>query len=82
MAEDFRPDFPSPTPPPSPDPSPSRPDREPIRLIVVSSRQGVTSMIHTLHLKTVADANEWSPLQPEPMTGKWMSVVTKYIQVD
>jgi hypothetical protein len=54
-------------------------NREPVRLIVVSSRQGVTSMIHTLHLRGVATADEWSPLQPEPMTGKWMSVVTKYV---
>jgi hypothetical protein len=50
----------------------SRRERESVRLIVVGSRAGVITMIHTLHLKTVANADEWSELQPEPMTGKWM----------
>lgn len=56
-----------------------RSDREPVRLMIVSSRRGVVNMIHTLHLKGIASADEWSALQPEPMTGKWMSIVTKYI---
>ncbi|HEY9629703.1 MAG TPA: hypothetical protein V6C84_20555 [Coleofasciculaceae cyanobacterium] len=60
----------------------SRGERESVRLIVVGSRTGVITMIHTLHLKAVANADEWSDLQPEPMTGKWMSVVTKYIRLE
>lgn len=80
MTEDFRSDFPPLTPSSPSFPPPPPPDREPIRLIAISSRRGVISMIHTLHLKGVATADEWSELQPEPMTGKWMSVVTKYIQ--
>jgi hypothetical protein len=56
------------------------PTREPVRLIAVSSQQGVVNMIHLLHLRGAINADEWSPLQPEPMTGKWMSVATKYVQ--
>ncbi|MFM7427413.1 MAG: hypothetical protein ACKO7W_20840 [Elainella sp.] len=77
MTADFRSDDFAPSPPDIPPHRPST--REPIRLIVVSSRQGVIQMIQTLHLRGVASAHEWSPLQPEPMTGKWMSVTTKYI---
>jgi hypothetical protein len=60
----------------------SRGDRESVRLIVVGSRAGVITMIHLLHLKAIAKADEWSELQPEPMTGKWMSVVTKSIRLE
>jgi hypothetical protein len=60
----------------------SRGNRESVRLIVVGSRSGVMTMIHTLHTKSIANADEWSDLQPEPTTGKWMSVVTKYIWLE
>ena len=55
-------------------------ERESVRLIVVGSRASVITMIHTLHLKAIAKADDWSELQPEPMTGKWLSVVTKSIR--
>ncbi len=81
MTEDFRSDDAA-FHPPSASTAPNETfDREPVRLIVVSSRRGVTNMIHTLHLRGVVSADEWSALQPEPMTGKWMSVATKYIQM-
>ena len=80
MAEDFRSDDFASLPPDLPPDFCNAPTREPVRLIVVSSRRGVVNMIQTLHLRGVVDAHEWSPLQPEPMTGKWMSVVTKYLQ--
>lgn len=79
MTEDFQSDHPIATSPDNPLPLYNPADREPVRLIVVSTKRGVTSMIHTLHLRGVATADEWSPLQPEPMTGKWMSIVTKYV---
>ena len=60
----------------------SRGNRESVRLIVVGSRAGVIAMIHGLHLKAIANADDWSDLQPEPATGKWMSVVTKYIWLE
>lgn len=55
------------------------PNREPVRIIVIGSRQAVLAIIHA---KTFATADEWSSLQPEPMTGKLMSVVTKYVRVE
>ena len=58
------------------------PNREPVRIIVIGSRQAVLAIIHTLHAKTFASADEWSSLQPEPVTGKLMSVVTKYVRVE
>lgn len=76
MAEDFLSDS------SSPDSDVAEPDRESVRLIVVGSRRGVMATIHRLHLKTFANADEWSTLQPEPMTGKWMSVVTKVMQFE
>ena len=60
----------------------SRGERESVRLIVVGSRAGVITMIHTLHLKAIAQADDWSELQPEPMTGKWLSVVTRSIRLE
>jgi hypothetical protein len=80
MTEDFQFDNAASFPPTDSPSSDDLPNREAVRLIVVSSRRGVTNMIHTLHLRGVARANEWSALQPEPMTGQWMSIVTKYIQ--
>ena len=62
--------------------STARSNREPVRVIVVGSRQGVTNIIYMLHDKGFVLADEWSDLQPEPMTGKFMSVVTKYVRVD
>ncbi len=76
MTEDFRSDDFANLPPDAPLGCYSSPAREPVRLLVVSSREGVTNMIHTLHLRGVASAHEWSALQLEPMTGKWMSVVS------
>lgn len=61
---------------------PHFPNREPVRIIVIGSRQAILAIIHTLHAKTFTTADEWSPLQPEPMTGKLMSVVTKYVRVE
>ncbi|NJR66432.1 MAG: hypothetical protein HC772_15685 [Leptolyngbyaceae cyanobacterium CRU_2_3] len=85
MTEDFQSDRPDSTHLPPSEFQFSRSDREPIRLMLVGSRAGVIAMIHTLHLKAVAKADEWSEwsnLQPEPMTGKWMSIVTKYIRLE
>jgi len=82
MAEDFLSDRPDSNNLPPSEFQYSRGDRESVRLIVVGSRTGVITMIHTLHLRSVANADEWSDLQSEPMTGKWMSVVTKYIRLE
>lgn len=80
MAEEFLPNPEDSTDRPTSPPASSRPDREPVRLMVVGSRHGVTTIIHTLHSKDFASADEWSRFQPEPMTGQMMSVITKWVR--
>jgi hypothetical protein len=58
MAQDFRSDDFAELPPDIPPDFCNAPSREPVRLIVVSSRQGVTHMIQTLHLRGVVSAHE------------------------
>lgn len=60
----------------------SHPDREPVRLMLVGSRQGITCIIHTLHVKSFAPVGEWSDFQVEPTTGQWMCVLTKYVGLE
>ncbi|NJO40678.1 MAG: hypothetical protein HC769_06090 [Cyanobacteria bacterium CRU_2_1] len=57
----------------------SKPKREPVRVMVIGSRHGVNVIIQTLHSKDFANADDWSELQIEPVTGQMMSVVTKYV---
>lgn len=60
----------------SPQPSPNR---EPLRVLVIGSRQGVTSTIQTLYRLGFAPVNEWSPLLPAPSSGEVMSILTRYL---
>lgn len=62
------------------DPVPS--NREPLRVLVIGSRRGVTSTIHTLHRLGFAEAGEWSPLMPAPTSGEVMSILTRYLLSD
>jgi hypothetical protein len=61
-----------------PDPAES-PQRESLRVLVMGSRQGVTSIIHNLHRLGFAEVGEWSPLLPAPVPGEVMSILTRYI---
>jgi hypothetical protein len=83
MAQEFLPNPDASSAPPNPpfDRS-SKPDREPVRLMLVGSRHGITTIIHTLHVKRFAPADEWSDFQIEPMTGQWMCVLTKYVGLE
>lgn len=54
------------------------PDRESLRILVIGSRQSVTSTIHTLHRLRFAEVREWSPLLPGPHPGEVMSILTRY----
>lgn len=56
--------------------------REPVRILVLGSRQGITNIIHTLYAKQFAEIHEWSEPLPEPNSGKLVSVITKYLAVD
>lgn len=57
-------------------------DREPVRLIIVGSRRGITHLIHDLYTKDFAQVHEWSKPAPEPNSGEFISVTTKYIRLD
>jgi hypothetical protein len=75
MAEEFlsdsiassSPNFASPTP-----------EREPVRMMLIGSHEGVTEKIHTLHALGFAEAGAWSPLLPTPNPGEVMSILTQY----
>lgn len=58
---------------------PSSGDRESLRILVIGSRQGVTTTIQTLHRLRFAEVREWSPLLPAPNSGEVMSILTRYI---
>lgn len=58
-------------------PEPKR-DREPVRLMIVGSRQGVVNIIHTLYAVRFAEIHEWSEPRLEPNSHRFMSVMTKY----
>jgi len=52
--------------------------REPLRMLVIGSRPGVTGTIHTLHRLGYAQIGEWSPLLPGPNPGEVMAILTRY----
>lgn len=55
------------------------PSREPLRILLIGSRQGVTSTIQTLYRLGFAQVSEWSPLLPAPTSGEVMSILTRYL---
>ena len=55
------------------------PEREAVRILVIGSRQGVTSIIQTLFRVGFAEVHEWSPLLPGPNPGEVMSILTRYL---
>jgi len=54
-------------------------ERESLRILVIGSRQGVTTTIQTLHRLRFAEVREWSPLLPAPSSGEVMSILTRYL---
>lgn len=55
---------------------------EKIRVLVISSRDGVIETIHTLHSLGYADVGAWSPLLPAPSEAEVMSILTKHRRID
>lgn len=51
------------------------PDR--LRVLLIGSRQGVTSTIHTLHVLGFAEVGQWSPLLPGPQPGTVVSILIR-----
>ena len=64
-----------------------KPDREPVRLLVIGSREAVNAIVHSLHAHRFAEVFEWtdflpaptetSPLQTRP--GEVMKALVKYL---
>jgi len=54
------------------------PDREPLRILVIGSRDGVIETIHDLHRRSFAEVSLWSPLLPTPNLHEVMSILTRY----
>jgi hypothetical protein len=78
MAEEFLSDSNSIPTPPNSSLLPPR-EREAVRVILIGSRRGIENLILTLYFLNFAEAHEWSALQPEPQSGKLMSILTKYL---
>lgn len=57
----------------------SSPNREPVKILVVGSREGVLRIIHTLHCRGFADANEWSRLLPTGNAAEVMAILIRYV---
>ena len=60
----------------------SQPDRQPLRLLAIGSRQAVIQTVHTLFLLGFAEVGEWSPLLPGPNPGEVMSILTRSMPTD
>jgi hypothetical protein len=81
MADEFLNDSDSTPTPPTPSLLPAR-DREAVRVLLIGSRRGIEHLILTLRSLNFAEAHEWSDPQPEPHSGKLMSILTKYLWLD
>ncbi|HAX77468.1 MAG TPA: hypothetical protein DCY88_16935 [Cyanobacteria bacterium UBA11372] len=65
--------------PTTPNPSPSSgDDRDPLRVLLIGSRQRVIRERHKLFAMGYAQLYEWSSLQRARIPGKVMSILTKY----
>ncbi len=83
MSEEFIPDASETLAPPASSnaPSESSPRREPIKVLIIGSPQGVNNTIHTLYKRGFAEVTEWSPLQPTSNPDEVMSVLRRQIRI-
>jgi hypothetical protein len=67
---------------PLPATPPSNPNRHPLKVLIVSSPQGVTNTIHTFYRLGYAEVSEWSKPQPTQNPGEVMSVLSRRLLID
>ncbi len=60
----------------SAEPSPSR---EPLRILLIGSRKGITQIIQRLHILRFAEVGEWSPILPTGNPGELMSILIRHV---
>ncbi|MBD0268489.1 MAG: hypothetical protein ICV77_09360 [Cyanobacteria bacterium Co-bin8] len=77
--EEFIPNTETYTVPPS-EPAPVEPIREPVRIMVTGSAIGIDLIIKVLHRLGFAEPRAWSKPQPDPTSGKFISIMTKWIR--
>jgi hypothetical protein len=64
-----------------------KPDREPVKLLVIGSKAAVTAVVHSLHQHRFAEVFEWTDFLPAPTAdqplqsrpGEVMKVLVKYL---
>ena len=56
------------------------PEREPIRIMIISSYEGVMEQIHSFYAEGFAQVDEWSPIVPVPNSDLMMSILIRYRQ--
>ena len=57
-------------------------NRETVRVMIISSRRGITNIIHTLYAHEFSQIHEWSNPEPEINSGQLMSVMTRYLNLE
>lgn len=77
--EEFIPDT---NPTPTTTTESTRPNRVPLKLLLISSPEVVKSEIRRLYCLGYAKVDEWSPLQPTNNPGEVMSVLRRQILVN
>ena len=82
--EEFLPDLNETSTPPTPTHTPAKPppERERLKMILVSTPKVVNSTIRHLYTLGFAEVTEWSPLQPTPKPGEVMSVLSRNIIIN
>jgi hypothetical protein len=55
---------------------PTSSHRESVRVLLIGSRLGVIRTIKRFYRLKVAEVGDWSPLQPGPKPGEYMSILT------
>ena len=53
--------------------------KEFVKVMVIGSRKGITSVIKTLHTLRFAEVGEWSPIMPHSESGEMMSLLRKRV---
>ncbi|HEY9879037.1 MAG TPA: hypothetical protein V6D29_11305 [Leptolyngbyaceae cyanobacterium] len=79
MSEEFIPNTETYTVPSS-EPTLIEPSREPVRIMVVGSAIGINLIIKVLHRLGFAEPRAWSKPQIDPISGKLMTIMTKWIR--
>jgi hypothetical protein len=81
MSQDFIPDSEETFSAPAfhPAHTPHNPEREPVQIIVIGSKEGITNIIQSLYAHRFAQISEWSPLLSASIPGKLMRTMIRYI---